>query len=78
MSNQLFFLSLADIFSVYPKIFRELISNEDIKRKTEGKLAKDHIYLPSDEEWLERVYSRLLDVQKKVNEALESGMLVSR
>ncbi|XP_055923266.1 uncharacterized protein LOC129953813 isoform X2 [Eupeodes corollae] len=78
MSNQLFFLSLADIFSVYPKIFRELIATEDVKRKTEGKLAKDIIYLPSDEEWLERVYHRLLEVQKKVNEALESGMTLEQ
>lgn len=64
MSNNLFFFSLADIFSVYPKIFEELVSNR-------VNVAK--IYLPSDTEWQDKMYYMLLDVQKAVNEALECG-----
>lgn len=64
MANNLFFLSLADIFSVYPQIFKEIISNEQ-------KLCK--VYLPSDADWQEKMYYMLLEIQKKVNHALDSG-----
>lgn len=59
MSNQLFFLSLADIFSVYPAIFKEVSKQ---LRKTK------QIYLPSDEEWQDKMYYMLLDIQRQVNE----------
>lgn len=59
MSNQLFFLSLADIFSVYPAIFKE-VSQQLRKAK--------QIYLPSDEEWQDKMYYMLLDIQRQVNE----------
>ncbi|XP_053954013.1 uncharacterized protein LOC128860477 [Anastrepha ludens] len=67
MSNQLLFLSLADIFSVYPNIFKELIATRD---------KQSLIYLPSDPEWQERMYYRLLEVQKRVNEAIDSEVEV--
>ncbi|EDW68587.1 uncharacterized protein Dvir_GJ12618 [Drosophila virilis] len=60
MSNQLFFLSLADIFSVYPAIFKE--------RSTQLRKAKQ-IYLPSDEEWQDKMYFMLLEIQRQVNES---------
>lgn len=47
MSNQLFFLSLADIFSVYPAIFKE--QSKKLKKMKQ-------IYLPSDEEWQDKMY----------------------
>ncbi|XP_034483308.1 uncharacterized protein LOC117788608 [Drosophila innubila] len=60
MSNQLFFLSLADIFSVYPAIFKE----------RSGQLRKTkQIYLPSDEEWQDKMYYMLLEIQRQVNES---------
>lgn len=59
MSNQLFFLSLADIFSVYPAIFKE-VSQQLRKPK--------QIYLPSDEEWQDKMYYMLLEIQRQVNE----------
>lgn len=74
--NGLFFLSLANIFSLYSKIFQEIVEEEDSRRRKFGTLPKDLIYLPSDEEWNEAVYYRLLDVQKQVNKALDGGMLV--
>uniref|UniRef100_A0A1A9WQ06 SAM-dependent MTase RsmB/NOP-type domain-containing protein n=1 Tax=Glossina brevipalpis TaxID=37001 RepID=A0A1A9WQ06_9MUSC len=64
MANNLFFLSLADIFSVYPQIFKEVISDKQ-------KLSE--VYLPSDADWQEKMYYVLLEVQKKVNDALDSG-----
>ena len=64
MSNNLLFLSLADIFSVYPKIFEELVANQEYFNQ---------IYLPSDPDWQDKMYYMLLEVQKNVNEALESG-----
>lgn len=67
MSNNLFFLSLADIFSVYPQIFNEIVSNKEIVTR---------IYLPSDAEWQDKMYYMLLEVQKTVNEAIESGKWV--
>ncbi|XP_043866225.1 uncharacterized protein LOC6586633 [Drosophila mojavensis] len=60
MSNQLFFLSLADIFSVYPAIFKERSKQ---LRKTK------QIYLPSDEEWQDKMYFMLLEIQRQVNES---------
>ncbi|KAH8366216.1 hypothetical protein KR093_010197 [Drosophila rubida] len=60
MSNQLFFLSLADIFSVYPAIFKE--------RSKQLKKTKQ-IYLPSDEEWQDKMYYMLLEIQRQVNES---------
>lgn len=65
MSNQLFFLSLADIFSIYPTIFKELIATRQ---------KQTLIYLPSDVDWKERMYYRLLEVQKRVNEAIDNGV----
>ncbi|ALC43980.1 maker702, partial [Drosophila busckii] len=60
MANQLFFLSLADIFSVYPAIFKE--------RSRQLKKTKQ-IYLPSDEEWMDKMYFMLLEMQRQVNES---------
>ncbi|EDW73328.2 uncharacterized protein Dwil_GK17491 [Drosophila willistoni] len=60
MSNQLFFLSLADIFSVYPAIFKE--QSKKLKKTK-------HIYLPSDEEWLDKMYYMLLEIQRQVNDS---------
>ncbi|XP_032594738.1 uncharacterized protein LOC6558914 [Drosophila grimshawi] len=62
MSNQLFFLSLADIFSVYPAIFKERSKQ---LRKTK------QIYLPSDEEWQDKRYFMLLEIQRQVNDSAD-------
>ena len=74
MSGGLFFLSFANIFSLYSEIFQEIIKDEQVKRKKYGSLPKDIIFLPSDDEWNGRVYYRLLEFQKKINLALDSGM----
>lgn len=72
--NGLFFVSLANIYSLYSKIFQEIVDEEDCRRRKLGTLPKDLIFLPSDDEWRESVYYRLLDVQKQVNKALDRGM----
>ncbi|XP_017107706.2 uncharacterized protein [Drosophila bipectinata] len=62
MSNQLFFLSLADIFSVYPAIFKE--QSKKLKKMKQ-------IYLPSDEEWQDKMYYMLLEIQRQVNDSTD-------
>ncbi|KAH8304014.1 hypothetical protein KR018_003319 [Drosophila ironensis] len=62
MSNQLFFLSLADIFSVYPAIFKE--QSKKLKKMKQ-------IYLPSDEEWQDKMYYMLLEIQRQVNDSAD-------
>ncbi len=70
----LFLVSRADIFAIYPKILNELLEADNNKRSKDGHFIKDIIYLPSDAEFQERVYYRLLDVQKGINELIESGV----
>jgi len=65
MSNQLFFLSLADIFSVYPAIFKE--QSKKLKKTKQ-------IYLPSDEEWQDKMYYMLLEIQRHVNESSDDAL----
>lgn len=75
MDGSLFLISRADIFSIYPKIFKELLAGDDVERQGAlgGRLPKDLFNVPSDYEWKLRVYFRLLEVQRKLNEAEEKG-----
>ena len=74
--GDLFVISGADIFAIYPKIFSEILKAENSKRTKEGLLIKDFIHLPSDGDYQERVYYRLLAVQKDINDLIDSGMFV--
>ncbi|XP_017135284.1 uncharacterized protein LOC108151271 isoform X2 [Drosophila miranda] len=58
--------SLADIFSVYPAIFKE--QSKKLKKMKQ-------IYLPSDEEWQDKMYYMLLEIQRQVNESPEESTL---
>lgn len=71
MSDQLFWGS--DIFAIYPKTLRELLQAEVVAREHDGFLQKDIINLPSDFEWKQKVYFRLLEQQRKINAALDRG-----
>lgn len=75
MDGSLFLISRADIFSIYPKIFKELLAADDADRQVapNGRLPKDLFNVPSDYEWKLKVYFRLLEVQRKLNEAEERG-----
>ncbi|XP_055384339.1 uncharacterized protein LOC129613998 [Condylostylus longicornis] len=73
MSDSLFFISSANIFSIYPTVFKEIFDAEDEKRKNDGPLKKDFVYLPSDFEWQDKIYYRLLEEQKQLGIAEESG-----
>lgn len=66
----------ADIFSIYPKIFRDILSVEEVLLRTThpSHSARDFIYLPSDAEFQEKVYYRLLAVQKAINDLIDSGV----
>lgn len=69
--SDLFVISRADIFAVYPKILANVLQAEENKR---GTLSRDFIPLPTDGDYQERVYYRLLAVQKDINDLIESGM----
>lgn len=71
MADQIFWGS--DIFAIYPRTLRELLQAEDLAREREGFLQKDVINLPSDFEWKQKVYFRLLEQQKRINAALDRG-----
>lgn len=75
MDGSLFLISRADIFSIYPKIFKELLASDDADRQVtpSGRLPKDIFNVPSDYEWKLKVYFRLLEMQRKLNEAEERG-----
>lgn len=65
-ADNLFYVSRANIFSIYPKILRRMIIDDDAAHNPEKVL----ITLPSDFEWQLKCYFRLLEQQKKLN-ALE-------
>lgn len=72
--GDLFVISRADIFAVYPKILGNILQSEESKRAKDGALARDFIPLPTDGDYQERVYYRLLTVQKGINDLIDSGM----
>ncbi|XP_055694802.1 uncharacterized protein LOC129796701 isoform X2 [Lutzomyia longipalpis] len=73
MGDNLFLISRADIFSIYPKIFNELLAQDECERQKSGSRAAKEINLPSDYEFRLKVYLRLLDQQRRLNEAEERG-----
>lgn len=72
--GDLFVISRADIFAVYPKILALILQDEENKRAKDGSLSRDFILLPTDASYQERVYYRLLAVQKGINDLIDSGM----
>lgn len=68
----LFLVGHADIFSIYPKLLREILTAEDALRTNAS--MRDFIYLPSDAEFQEKVYYQLLAVQKAINDLIDSGV----
>ncbi|XP_052861422.1 uncharacterized protein LOC128268389 [Anopheles cruzii] len=81
-SNHLFYVSRADIFSVYPEILRELMVLEELFG-TKSIIAFGHtiaatdrvmLQLPSEFEWQLKQYFRLLEQQKRINAAADQGI----
>lgn len=72
--SDLFVISRADIFAIYPKILANILHGEELKRAKDGSLTRDFIPLPTDSDYQERVYYRLLTVQKGINDLIDSGM----
>lgn len=80
-ADYLFYVSRADIFSVYPTILQELLIVEELRRTRKVTplgftVSTDQLrlQLPSEFEWQLKQYFRLLEQQKKINAATESGM----
>ncbi|XP_031633541.1 uncharacterized protein LOC116347169 [Contarinia nasturtii] len=72
--SDLFVISRADIFAIYPKILANILHREELKRAKDGVLTQDFIPLPTDNDYQERVYYRLLAVQKGINDLIDSGI----
>lgn len=72
----LFLISRAEIFAIYPKILKEILQTEEKTRTKDGFRPNELIRLPSDSDFQDKVYYRLLAVQKHINDLVESGMYV--
>jgi hypothetical protein len=62
-ADNLFYVSRAGIFSIYPNILKKMIIVDDMAYNPE----KVSIALPSDFEFQLKCYFRLLEQQKKIN-----------
>lgn len=62
-ADNLFYVSRANIFDIYPKILKKMIVLDDMAYSPD----KNFIALPSDFEWQLKCYFRLLEQQKKIN-----------
>jgi hypothetical protein len=65
MGDNLFYVSRANIFSIYPNILRKIVAADDATYCPTS--DKSFITLPSDFEWQLKCYFRLLEQQKKIN-----------
>ncbi|CAG9806104.1 unnamed protein product [Chironomus riparius] len=61
--DNLFYVSRANIFSIYPNILKKIVGVDDENYSPEKSIA----ILPSDFEWQLKCYFRLLEQQKKLN-----------
>lgn len=66
MGDNLFYVSRAGIFSIYPNILRKIVAIDD-EAYGPDKPTFGCILLPSDFEWQLKCYFRLLEQQKKIN-----------
>lgn len=67
--DNLFYVSRANIFSIYPNILKKIVDAEEEEYSPEKSVTT----LPSDFEWQLKCYFRLLEQQKKIN-SLENKM----
>lgn len=62
-ADNLFYVSRANIFTIYPEILKKIVVIDDMAYTPE----KNYIALPSDFDWQLKCYFRLLEQQKKLN-----------
>lgn len=62
-ADNLFYVSRANIFSIYPSILKKMVIVDDMAYNPE----KSFVALPSDFEWQLKCYFRLLEQQKRLN-----------
>lgn len=67
MADHLFTVSRADIFEIYPKILKEILTSEELARlRSSGSATLERaIDIPSDFEWQLKMYFRYLHLQIK-------------
>lgn len=63
--NDLVVISHANIFEIYPEIFETIL--EDERNSGELTFPTNFVPLPTDNDYQERVYYRLLNLQKNIN-----------
>lgn len=69
--DQLLWTRSVDVFAIYPKTLKELLDADELKLKECPPIKL--IQLPSDFEWKQKSYFRLLEHQKKINAAIDRG-----
>lgn len=74
--SDLFVINRADIFAVYPRIFNAILITDERVHTRDGSLSRDTILLPTNSDYQDRVYTRLLTIQKAVNDSINSGVYV--
>lgn len=72
--GDLFVLNRADIFAVYPRILKTLLAAEEKTHTRDGSASRDTLLLPTNSDYQDRIYNRLLTIQKAVNDAINNGM----
>lgn len=72
MMSDLLVISRANIFAIYPEIFEKLLAKEEQTRPKQGLTPWDFISLPTDSDYQNRIYFRLLTKQKNLNSMMSS------
>lgn len=72
--NDLLCVRSSEVFSVYPKILSDILQ-EEIEKLKKGPTGRA-ILLPSDFEFKQKSYFRLLEKQRRINAAIERGEYV--
>lgn len=70
--SDLLVISRANIFAIYPEIFKKLLAKEEQTREKQGLTSWDFISLPTDNDYQDRIYFRLLTIQKNINNMMSS------
>jgi len=65
MCDNLFYVSRANIFDIYPRILKKMVILDDMAYSATSE--KNVIQLPSDFDWQLKCYFRLLEQQKRLN-----------
>lgn len=69
--GDLFVISRANIFEEYPRLLRNLMEKSNEQQIND---AVNNLLLPSDSEYKDYIYYKMLDSQKEINSSLFDKM----